>query len=66
MDWEFGPSRCKPLYLEWISNKVLLYSTGDYIQLLVIEHDERQYDKKSIYIHMTGSLCYTVEIDRTL
>ena len=41
MDWEVGVSRCKLLYLEWISNKVLLYSTGNYIQSLVIEHDRR-------------------------
>ena len=32
MDWEFGISRCKLLHVEWINNKVLLYSTGDYIQ----------------------------------
>ena len=25
--WEFGISRCKLFYLEWISNEVLLYST---------------------------------------
>ena len=24
MDWEFGISRCKLLYIEWINNKVLL------------------------------------------
>ena len=41
MDWEFGVGRCKLLHLEWISNEVLLYSTGNYIQLLVMEHDER-------------------------
>ena len=33
--------RCKLLHLELISNKVLLYSTGNYIQLLVIEHYRR-------------------------
>ena len=31
MDWEFGVSRCKLLYLEWISNEILLYSTGNYV-----------------------------------
>ena len=30
--WEFGISRFKLLYTEWIENKVLLYSTGNYIQ----------------------------------
>ena len=29
MDGEFGVSRCKLLHLEWISNRVLLYSTGN-------------------------------------
>ena len=24
MDWEFGISRCKLLYIEWVNNKVLL------------------------------------------
>ena len=41
MDWEFGVGRCKLLHLEWISNEVLLYSTGNYIQSLRIENDER-------------------------
>ena len=31
MDWEFGVNRCKLLPLEWISNMILLYSTGNYI-----------------------------------
>ena len=31
MDWESGVNRCKLLPLEWISNEILLYSTGNYI-----------------------------------
>ena len=31
MDREFGVGRCKLLHLEWLSNKVLPYSTGNYI-----------------------------------
>ena len=27
MEWEVGVSKCKLLYIEWINNKVLLYST---------------------------------------
>ena len=27
------------VHLEWIGNEVPLYSTGNYIQCLVIEHD---------------------------
>ena len=36
---EVWGSRCKLLHLEWISSEVLLYSTGNYIQSLVMEHD---------------------------
>ena len=28
LDWEFGISRCKLVYIGWINNKVLLYSAG--------------------------------------
>ena len=31
MDWESGVNRCKLLHLEWISNEILLYSTGNCI-----------------------------------
>ena len=51
MDWEFGVSRCKLLYLEWISNEILLYSTGDYIWSLVMNMMENNLRKKNIYIH---------------
>ena len=39
MDQKFGVDRCKLLDLEWISNGVLLYSTGNYVQSLGLEHD---------------------------
>ena len=52
MDWELGVSRCKLFYLEWISAEVLLYSTGNYIQSLVREHDGREYEKRAcIYMN---------------
>ena len=41
MDWEFGVSRYKLLHLEWISNETLLYSIGNCVQPLGIEHDGR-------------------------
>ena len=28
-------------YIEWISNEVLLYKAGNYVQSLAIEHDGR-------------------------
>ena len=31
MHWKFGVNRCKLLHLEWISNEILLCSTGNYI-----------------------------------
>ena len=49
MDWEFGISRYKLLYTEWINNKVLLYSIGNYIQYLVINHNGKEM-KKNVYI----------------
>ena len=45
MDWACGISRCKLLYIEWINNEALLYSTGNYIQYPIINHNgkERMY-----------------------
>ena len=34
MEWESGVNRCKLLPLEWISNAILLFSTGNSIQSL--------------------------------
>ena len=39
MEWEAGINRHKLLHLELISNEILLYSRGNYIQSLVMEHD---------------------------
>ena len=60
-----GLSRHKLLHLEWISNEGLQYSTGNYIQSHVMEHD-RRYEKKNVYMCITGPLGCTAEIDRTL
>ena len=49
-NWEFGISRCKLLYIGWINNKVLLYSTGNYIQYPVINHNGKEYEKEYIHI----------------
>ena len=38
-DWESGVNKCKLLHLEYISNEILLYSTGNYIYSLMMEHD---------------------------
>ena len=54
MDWEFGVSRCKLLHLEWINNKVLIYSTGNYIQSPGRNHNGKQY--KKMYMNFPGGL----------
>ena len=50
MDLEFGTSRYKLLYKEWI-NKILLYITGNYIQYPIINQTGKEYDKEWIYIY---------------
>ena len=40
MDWEFGVNRCRLLHLELIGNEILLYSTGNCVWSLVMEHDD--------------------------
>ena len=66
MEWEVVVSRCRLLYTEWINNKVLLYSTGNYIQYPVINHNGKEYEKKNVYVCITESLCCTAEINTTL
>ena len=51
MDWEFGVSRCKLLHIEWTDNKILLYSTGNYIQCPGINHNGKEYEKEYIYMY---------------
>ena len=36
------------------------------LDALWLEHDGRQYEKKNVYICITGSLCCTAEMDKTL
>ena len=47
-EWEFGISRGKLLYIEWINNKVLLYGTGNYSQYSMINHNGKEYFKRRI------------------
>ena len=50
MEWEVGVGRFQVFYMEGINNKVLLHSTGNYIQCLMINHNEKEYLKKRVYI----------------
>ena len=49
-DFQFGISRCKLVYIGRINNKVLLYSRGNYIQYLMINHNGKEYEKIYIFI----------------
>ena len=49
MDGKFGVGRCKLLHVEWISDEALLYSTGNHIQSLEIEHESM---RKRMYIYV--------------
>ena len=60
-DWEFGINKCKLVHTGWINNKVLLYSTGNYIQYPMINHNG-----KEKYDYISESLCCIAEINTTL
>ena len=49
-DWKFVVNRWKLIYIECINNKVLLYSTGNYIQHAVISQNEVEYEKGYMYV----------------
>ena len=59
IDWEFGISRCKLLYIEWVSES-LLHSTGNYIQRPGINYSGKEYEKECTTC-TTESLRCTVE-----
>ena len=52
MDREFGIRRCILLHIEWINNKVLHYSTGNYIQCPMINHN----GKECMYLYLPISI----------
>ena len=48
---EFGINRYTPLYIKQI-NKIVLYSTGNYIQYLVITHNGKNLKKLYTYYYI--------------
>ena len=52
MEWEIGLADVSSYYTEGINNKVLLYSTENYIQCPMISHNGKERRKKSIYIYI--------------
>ena len=49
-EWDFGIIRVKLLYIGRLNNKVLLYSTGDYSQHPVTNHNGKNM-KKNTHTH---------------
>ena len=64
MEWEVGVSRSDLLYLECINNKVVPYSTENYMEYPVIKHNGKEHSKNNLYICI--SLCYIAIINTTL
>ena len=65
MDWGVWDQQMQTI----IYRKVLVYSTGNYIQYPVINHNGKEYEKECIYyiyICITESLCCTPETNTTL
>ena len=47
---EVGICSYNLLSIEWINNKVLLYSTGNYIQYPLVNYHEKEYEKEHVIL----------------
>ena len=56
---EFGIKIYTLLYIKQITNKDLLYNTGNYTQYLVVTYNGKESKKEYIYIYITITLLYT-------
>lgn len=64
MGREFRGSRCKLLDLEWMDNKILLQSRGNYIQTPGVSHNEKGcLKKKKECTYVYRSLCCTAKVN---
>ena len=50
--WEFGMERYTLLYLKWITNKDLLYSTWNSVQCYVADWMGRKFGGEWIYVYV--------------
>ena len=68
MNWEIGIDTYTLPCVKWIASGNLLYSTGSYIQYLVITYNGKESEKEYIYIYMYiyESLCCIPETNTTL
>ena len=52
INWEYRINRYTQLYIKQLSNKDLLYSTGNYIQYLVITYNVKESENEYIFIYI--------------
>ena len=57
MDWEFGTGICTLLYIEWMVNRDLLYSTGNSTQYSVIIYTGKNLKMIGYVYVCTESFC---------
>ena len=50
MDGELGVNRCRLLPLEWMSNEILLCSTGNFVKSLMMDHDNVRKKNVCMYV----------------
>ena len=62
LDWEFGISSCKLLYIEWLTKRSYWITQG--IKCPVINHKGKEYEK-NVHICITKSFCCTAKIETT-
>ena len=61
-DWDFETGICTLLYIEWITNKDLLYSTGNSIQYSVVAYMGKESEKR---MDICVCACVCVRVVRT-
>ena len=66
INWQYGINRCTLPYIKQINKKDLWYSTGNYIQYLVITYNGKESEKEYIYIYISESFCCTPETNTIL
>ena len=65
MDWQFGISRYKLLYAEWINKKSYCITQGAIFNILLKTITEKNINVKLLCL-ITQSLCCAAEINTTL
>ena len=52
MDWRFGIATCTLLYMEWMVNRDLLYSTGNLTRYSEMIYLGKEFEKEWICIYV--------------